>query len=111
MKIAAGPPYPLYQGLCAYDDWSPWYDIDDPSGEGDYETLASIIERYPHYLCLNPTEIEGRLAGTTIDATSIDQDITLDPSEGLICKNIDQACQNYEVRFCCPKSKFSAVGF
>ena len=96
----------MYQVTCAYGDWTDWYDVDDPTGDGDFETLASIVQKHPKIKCPSPTHIQGRQTETKVDAKNSGQEISLDPAEGLICENIGQTCQNYEVRFCCPKSKF-----
>jgi len=85
--------------------WTIWFDVDDSNGAGDYETLAIIQEKYPETVCENPLNIEGRVTGTLQNALQSDQRLEIDKNTGLICKNIDQICLNYEVRFCCPRGK------
>ena len=80
-----------------------WFNVDDTTGPGDYETLAIIREKYPENVCNNPIDIEGRIAGTRRNAQKSNQRITINKDTGLICENVGQICLNYEVRFCCPK--------
>ena len=98
--------------ICSHKDWTVWYDVDKPTGYGDYETLRMIaLKRNPELICNNPTHIEGRVVGTNTDATESGDEIILNPSVGLICKNKCQTCKNYEVRFCCPESKLTMNSF
>uniref|UniRef100_A0A8C0YNE2 Si:dkey-205h13.2 n=1 Tax=Cyprinus carpio carpio TaxID=630221 RepID=A0A8C0YNE2_CYPCA len=45
------------------DEWcstcrTPWFDQDDPDKEGDWETLSSILLKYPLQVCAQPIAIE-----------------------------------------------------
>ena len=95
------PPIPL---VCADDDWTAWYDVDSPTGDGDFESLSLIIEKYPEMVCDQPTHVEGRVIKQGTDARNSGQRITLNPTVGLICRNKENLlhCLDYEVRFCCP---------
>jgi hypothetical protein len=33
------------------DGWTDWFDRDNPSGSGDYETLTSLIQDRPNDVC------------------------------------------------------------
>ncbi|ROL46903.1 Cartilage intermediate layer protein 2 [Anabarilius grahami] len=89
------------------EDWcskcrTPWFDRDDPSGVGDYETLPLILIAYPLQVCAQPIAIEV----TTITGTPVlpnGSGITVyDPLQGFVCVN--GACPDYRVRFTCPAS-------
>ena len=91
---------------CHPDDWTMWYDVDKPTGYGDYETIRMIrLKTNPEMICQSPTHIQGRVVGSGLDARDSNQSVRLNPSVGLICKNYEQRCLNYEVRFCCSKGE------
>ena len=70
-----------------------------------------INQNYPEELCNNPTHIEGRTVDGSIDAKEFGQDIFMALYAGLICQNVGQTCENYEVRFCCPNGKYVVLRF
>lgn len=37
--------------------WTPWFDRDNPSGNGDYETLAELIKE-GNKICTGPARID-----------------------------------------------------
>ncbi len=37
-----------------------WFDRDDPTGYGDYELLADLLNTYPGEICLKPIAIEAQ---------------------------------------------------
>ncbi len=37
-----------------------WFDRDDPTGYGDYELLADLLNAYPGEICPNPIAIEAQ---------------------------------------------------
>lgn len=84
----------------------PWIDRDDPSGVGDYETLTDILAENPQQACPQPIAIEvATISGTTVMPTG--NNFVYDPLQGFSCMNTQQtggACQDYMVRFTCPKS-------
>ena len=80
-----------------------WLDRDNPSGVGDFETLAEFVAA--SQVCPFPVEIECRtLAG--VNWTQTGEVLTCSDSIGLICINSEQpagtVCSDYEVRFRCP---------
>ncbi|XP_060115263.1 uncharacterized protein LOC132587077 [Heteronotia binoei] len=88
-----------------------WFDRDNPSGKGDYETLHNLRNEYPDEICPNPLSIEAEtLEGTP--ATHTGQIFKpFNPTEGFACVNQDQEngfCQDYRVRFTCPPDFCSA---
>ncbi|KAJ7306489.1 hypothetical protein JRQ81_009844 [Phrynocephalus forsythii] len=82
-----------------------WFDRDNPSGVGDFETLVDLRKEYPGLICLQPIGIEAQ----TLDgapASSTGQ--TFNPyntADGFACVNAQQKagpCKDYKVRFICP---------
>ncbi|KAJ0064098.1 hypothetical protein NL108_018627, partial [Boleophthalmus pectinirostris] len=86
--------------------WTEWFDRDDPSGGGDWETLAELRTQYPGRICSRPLQIEVQTtAGVPLNATG-DAVYTIDTVTGFICRNCDQKdgrCYDYQVRFLCPR--------
>ncbi|CAL9692704.1 unnamed protein product [Knipowitschia caucasica] len=84
--------------------WTKWLDRDDPSGEGDFETLADLLEESPDDVCPEPVDVEAlTLAGETPAAAG--DTVVMNVNEGFYCKNKDQKdkkCNDYKVRFSCP---------
>uniref|UniRef100_A0A8D3BGI9 Si:dkey-205h13.2 n=1 Tax=Scophthalmus maximus TaxID=52904 RepID=A0A8D3BGI9_SCOMX len=84
-----------------------WFDVDDPTGEGDYETLLQLQMLYaPGRLCTQPVAIEAvTLAGVPAHKTD-DVLQVYDATSGFACVNAEQPggrrCHDYKVRFTCP---------
>ena len=80
--------------------WSPYFDrpMQRPFGE---------IESKPRgQVCMEPTGAEARVVSSSISHFEARQDVILNPSRGLVCFNSKQTnkqCENYKVRFCCPR--------
>ena len=97
-------------GLCvrrgggeANTKWTKWLNRDRPGGKGDYETVAGHVE--DGNACENPTAIQCRSTdGKNWTATG--EKYYCEESLGGRCVNAEQPdgqCQDYEVRFKCPK--------
>ncbi len=88
----------------AFGGWTQWFDRDNPSGTGDWETLRDLLREYPNSgLCEVPTGIECREVNGDPLSTA-NENVTCETSTGLICRNDDQDdgyCQDYMVRFLC----------
>ncbi|XP_056305264.1 uncharacterized protein si:dkey-205h13.2 [Danio aesculapii] len=83
---------------------TPWFDRDNPSGLGDYETLPLTLSTYPLQVCAQPIAIEVEtISGTPILPTGNNFQ-EYDPKLGFSCVNAQQngGCQDYKVRFTCP---------
>lgn len=80
-----------------------WLDRDNPSGVGDFETLAEFVAA--SQVCPFPVEIECRTS-TGVDWTQTGEVVTCSDRIGLTCINSEQpageVCSDYEVRFRCP---------
>ncbi|XP_031178120.1 uncharacterized protein LOC116066287 isoform X1 [Sander lucioperca] len=86
--------------------WTEWFDRDDPSGTGDWETLSDLRKEYPGKICSKPVGVEARtLSGLTVAAAG-DVIYVSDTTTGFVCRNQDQPrnkmCNDYRVRFSCP---------
>ncbi|MCJ8732753.1 hypothetical protein PDJAM_G00215200 [Pangasius djambal] len=104
-----------YAELC----YTQWFDRDNPSGKGDYETLKDLRAENPKKICSQPLTIQAAtLSG--VSALSIGQVFEVyDTVTGFACVNSQQkneeCCLDYKVRFGCPcpwppgKPPFSAV--
>ncbi|XP_056150122.1 cartilage intermediate layer protein 1 [Lampris incognitus] len=88
--------------------WTGWFDRDDPTGSGDWETLSALQRENPGSICPRPLEIEvqtiyGRSMHETGDVIAV-----ADANRGFICRNAHQRhkrrCDDYRVRFRCPIS-------
>ncbi|XP_062888953.1 uncharacterized protein LOC134337691 [Mobula hypostoma] len=82
-----------------------WFDRDDPSGHGDFETLTDLRKEHPNEICSNPIACEvqtvfGKPASSTDD--NIPECSIL---AGFFCLNKNQTsgmCEDYKIRFTCP---------
>ncbi len=86
----------------ALADWTPWLNRDQPSGKGDYETLADFLEA--GQACTCPLDIECQTADGQ-DWRETGQVYTCSRTQGGICVNDRQTdgrrCLDYRVRFFC----------
>ncbi|XP_013765772.1 uncharacterized protein LOC102205049 [Pundamilia nyererei] len=85
--------------------WTEWFDRDDPSASGDWETLCRLRKENPGKICPRPAAIEAKtLSGLTVAAAG-DVIYKNDITSGFICRNKDQInnkkCNDYRVRFSC----------
>ncbi|XP_077422338.1 mucin-5AC-like [Vanacampus margaritifer] len=86
--------------------WTPWFDRDNPSGKGDFETLPDLHKENPWKICKHPIKIE--IKTTSGDSASSTGDViyAADTDVGFVCRNCDQPhrgkCADYQVRFLCP---------
>ncbi|XP_055003817.1 mucin-5B-like [Boleophthalmus pectinirostris] len=86
--------------------WTQWFDRDNPSGTGDWETLASLQFSYPEQICAAPLQIQGQTTTGLPASASGNVLSAYDTTVGLICKNSEQQrglkCHDFQVRFLCP---------
>ena len=79
--------------------WQAYSDLDDPTGDGDLETL---IKQPANEVCDAPTGIKARLVNET--ETQSDAFTRISVSEGFVCLNdAFNTCNDFEVSYCCPK--------
>ncbi|XP_031199823.1 cartilage intermediate layer protein 1 [Mastomys coucha] len=86
-------------------EWTTWFNIDHPGGQGDYERLDAIRFYYGERVCARPLRLEARTTDW-MPAGSTGQVVHGSPREGFWCLNREQRpgqnCSNYTVRFLCP---------
>ncbi|XP_069385004.1 mucin-5AC-like [Paralichthys olivaceus] len=91
--------------------WTKWYDRDNPSGTGDWESLSDLRRQDPKGICDRPLYIDVVTTDTNTPFTSTGQThYVYSPTQGFVCRNQDQAgrrCHDYKVRFGCPCPCFS----
>ncbi|XP_006871756.1 PREDICTED: cartilage intermediate layer protein 2 [Chrysochloris asiatica] len=103
---------PLGQPSSALEDWeeasewTSWFNVDHPGGDGDFESLAAIRFYYgPARVCPQPLALEARTTDWALPAT-VGERVHLNPTRGFWCLNREQPrgrrCSNYHVRFRCP---------
>ncbi|XP_054872101.1 uncharacterized protein LOC118470288 [Amphiprion ocellaris] len=106
LKVLSVMPPPDDERRC----WTEWFDRDDPSGSGDWETLSDLRKENPGMICRNPFAIDVQ----SLDGESGDVFYRNDPKTGFVCRNKDQPgrkmCSDYRVRFLC-KPPFCVGGF
>ncbi|XP_036003222.1 cartilage intermediate layer protein 2-like [Fundulus heteroclitus] len=85
-------------------EWTQWFDRDNPSGSGDWEDLRSLRKENPGKICRDPRDIEAvTLSGLSVSQTG-DNIYRNDLKTGFVCRNEDQRgreCNDYKVRFSC----------
>jgi hypothetical protein len=83
--------------------WTPWFNLDLPSGSGDYELLQGLIDS--KQVCANPLMIECQTAKDGIDWSDTHLVYHCDLSRGGYCVNREQAagqsCEDFKVRYLC----------
>ncbi|XP_056284654.1 mucin-5AC-like isoform X3 [Pseudoliparis swirei] len=93
-------------GVAFKNCWTKWFDRDNPSGNGDWETLVHLHKENPGQICPKPAAIEAQtLTGLSVAAAG--EVIQIDTTSGFVCRNKDQPdkkCYDYRVRFSCPPS-------
>ncbi|KAM4706934.1 cartilage intermediate layer protein 2 [Discoglossus pictus] len=101
------PGYPMLLNLdmTGATEWTSWFNVDHPGGEGDYETLEAVRFYYRDRMCPRPIAIEARTTDWEMpeDTKEI---VHSSPERGFWCINREQGrgrtCSNYHVRFQCP---------
>ncbi|XP_059212886.1 mucin-5AC-like [Centropristis striata] len=88
--------------------WTQWFDRDNPSGTGDWETLSSLLKANPGKICTQPIGVEAKTLSGLTAAAAGDVIFKSDTTSGFVCRNKDQPkkkwCNDYRVRFSCPPS-------
>lgn len=96
---------PTWLYLSAPGEWTTWFNVDHPGGQGDFERLDAIHFYYGDRVCARPLRLEARTTDW-IPAGSTGQVVHGSPREGFWCLNREQRpgqnCSNYTVRFLCP---------
>ncbi|XP_063003401.1 cartilage intermediate layer protein 2-like [Elgaria multicarinata webbii] len=95
-------------------EWTSWFNVDHPGGEGDFETLEAIRFYYRERVCAQPTAIQARTTEWELPE-EVSEVVRYSPQEGFRCLNKDQpggkSCSNYHVRFLCPPDPMDWLGW
>ncbi|XP_069734397.1 cartilage intermediate layer protein 2 [Phaenicophaeus curvirostris] len=109
----AGKPWKAAPSLADLDldtagkgaEWTSWFNIDHPGGDGDYESLEAIRFYYRGHVCERPVAIQARTTGWELPE-EVGEVVHASPKKGFRCVNKEQpqgkTCSNYHVRFLCP---------
>ncbi|XP_066503728.1 cartilage intermediate layer protein 1 [Hoplias malabaricus] len=88
-----------------FTEWTSWFNIDHPGGNGDYERLEAIRFYYRERVCARPVAMEARTTDW-VDAADTGEVVHSSLEKGFWCVNKEQPygriCSNYHVRFQCP---------
>lgn len=95
--------------LTEASEWTSWFNVDHPGGDGDFESLAAIRFYYgPARVCPRPLALEARTTDWALPA-AMGERVHANPERGFWCLNREQPrgrrCSNYHVRFRCPLGK------
>uniref|UniRef100_A0AAV2KUV4 Ig-like domain-containing protein n=1 Tax=Knipowitschia caucasica TaxID=637954 RepID=A0AAV2KUV4_KNICA len=94
-----------YSQSTAVTEWTSWFNIDHPGGNGDYERLEAIRFYYRERVCVRPTAMEVRTTDW-VSAADTGEVVHSSLDKGFWCVNKEQPhgriCSNYHVRFQCP---------
>ncbi|XP_062869130.1 cartilage intermediate layer protein 1 [Trichomycterus rosablanca] len=86
-------------------EWTSWFNIDHPGGNGDYERLEAIRFYYRERVCVRPVAMEVRTT-EWVAAADTGEVVHSSLEKGFWCVNREQpygrVCSNYHVRFQCP---------
>ncbi|KAK3533558.1 hypothetical protein QTP70_023445, partial [Hemibagrus guttatus] len=86
-------------------EWTSWFNIDHPGGNGDYERLEAIRFYYRERVCVRPVAMEVRTTDW-VPASDTGEVVHSSLEKGFWCINKEQPygriCSNYHVRFQCP---------
>ncbi|XP_063145238.1 cartilage intermediate layer protein 2 [Candoia aspera] len=107
-RIILCPPLPLA------GEWTSWFNVDHPGGEGDFETLEAIRFYYRERVCARPLSIQVRTTKWELPE-EVGEVVHYSPEEGFHCLNQEQpgskSCSNYHVRFLCPIDPVKRLGW
>lgn len=86
-------------------EWTSWFNVDHPGGEGDYESLEAVRFYYRERVCTRPVSIQARTTEWELPE-DVGEIVHYSPDKGFWCINREQpggrTCSNYHVRFLCP---------
>nr|XP_039267313.1 uncharacterized protein LOC120342514 isoform X1 [Styela clava] len=94
-------------GSCTKGDaWTRYYNVDNQDEEGDFETLEDLRNLFPKLICDSPKAIDVRIAKGNKPHFRSKESLYISLADGFRCYNDEQkdgVCEDYKVRFCCPK--------
>uniref|UniRef100_A0A674MBH1 WxxW domain-containing protein n=2 Tax=Takifugu rubripes TaxID=31033 RepID=A0A674MBH1_TAKRU len=97
VRFSCHPPF------CSSICWTKWFDLDNPSGTGDWELLINLHAAFPGQIPNSPNYIQAVTTNNNVPALSTGQVIhVFNPTFGFACRKKDQPngiCKDYKVRF------------
>lgn len=106
-------PMPSFCMSLGVTEWTSWFNIDHPGGNGDYERLEAIRFYYRERVCARPTAMEARTTDW-VSAADTGEVVHSSLEKGFWCINKEQLhgriCSNYHVRFQCPPGSLMTGG-
>uniref|UniRef100_A0A9L0T7I9 Cartilage intermediate layer protein 2 n=1 Tax=Equus caballus TaxID=9796 RepID=A0A9L0T7I9_HORSE len=105
-SLRPGQPSAALEDWEEASEWTSWFNVDHPGGDGDFESLAAIRFYYgPARVCPRPLALEARTTDWALPS-AVGERVHLNPTRGFWCLNREQPrgrrCSNYHVRFRCP---------
>lgn len=93
-------------------EWTSWFNIDHPGGDGDHESLEAIRFYYRGRVCERPVAIQARTTEWELPE-DVGEVVHVSPKKGFRCINKEQppgkTCSNYHIRFLCPLGECLAL--
>lgn len=106
--LSSMSPFHLPPGVT---EWTSWFNIDHPGGNGDYERLEAIRFYYRERVCARPLAMEARTTDW-VAAADTGEVVHSSLEKGFWCINKEQTqgqiCSNYHVRFQCPPGRLES---
>ncbi|GAB6030548.1 hypothetical protein CHUAL_007413 [Chamberlinius hualienensis] len=95
----ATPRTHIIESIC--NDWTPWYNNDDPDDDGVDSELLSEIPNF-RQICIKPISYECRSA-ITWQPSKFSGQTFKEPcnKNGIVCDSVGQQCDDYEIRVYC----------
>uniref|UniRef100_A0A667YNE2 WxxW domain-containing protein n=1 Tax=Myripristis murdjan TaxID=586833 RepID=A0A667YNE2_9TELE len=91
--------------FCQEECRTRWLNGDDPSDEGDVESIPQLIKTFPSHACRNPIGIEAKTTYGISAKNTRDIFLSYDVTFGFACINKEQEagrCEDYQVLLTCP---------
>ncbi|CAF0960915.1 unnamed protein product [Adineta steineri] len=102
--------------ICELNDtwsWTPWFNFHTPNSKGEYELHTAIRNQHPTIVCAEPRIVSAvNQIGIDMNQTN---DMIIIRSYDIFCINNyvakyqGKTCDDYSVRYCCPKIINSTV--
>lgn len=83
-------PSPTLEGWEEASEWTSWFNVDHPGGDGDFESLAAIrFYHGPTRVCPRPLALEARTTDWALPS-AVGERVHLSPARGFWCLNREQ---------------------
>ncbi|ELW67117.1 Cartilage intermediate layer protein 2 [Tupaia chinensis] len=100
-RLHPGQPSPALEDWEEASEWTSWFNVDHPGGDGDFESLAAIRFYYgPARVCPRPLAMEARTTDWALPS-AVGERVHSNPTRGFWCLNREQPrgrrCSNYHL--------------